>query len=47
MLQSGASKVYFAKVLDNRLKFVFDKIMDLIPEGTPIICESPALQKLY
>jgi hypothetical protein len=44
MLNSGASKVYFAKVLDNRLKFVFDKIMDLIPEGTPIICESPALR---
>jgi hypothetical protein len=44
MLDSGAEKVYFAKVLDNRLKFVFDKIMDLIPEGTPIICESPALR---
>ena len=44
MLQSGASKVYFAKVLDNRLKFVFDKISDLIPKGTPIICESPALR---
>jgi len=44
MLHSGAGKVYFAKVLDDRLKFVFDKIMDLIPEGTPIICESPALR---
>jgi len=44
MLRSGASKVYFAKVVDKRLKFVFDKIMDLIPEGTPIICESPALR---
>ena len=41
---SGACKVYFAKVLDNRLKFVFDKIMDIIPEGTPVICESPALR---
>ena len=44
MLQSGACKVYFAKVLDNRLKFVFEKIMDFIPAGTPIICESPALR---
>ena len=44
MLRSGASKVYFAKVVDKRLKFVFDKIMDLIPECTPIICESPALR---
>ena len=44
MLNSGADKVYFAKVLDDRLKFVFDRIMDLIPGSTPIICESPALR---
>ena len=44
MLQSGASMVYFAKVLDNRLKFVFDKIMGMIPQGTPVVCESPALR---
>ena len=44
MLQSGASTVYFAKVLDNRLKFVFDKIMGMIPEGIPVVCESPALR---
>lgn len=44
MLLSGATKVYFAKVLDDRLRFVFDKIMGLIPEYTPIICESPALR---
>jgi hypothetical protein len=44
MLHSGASKVYFAKVLDNRLLFVFNKIRELIPDGTPIICESPALR---
>jgi hypothetical protein len=44
MLASGASKVYFAKVLDERVHFVFNKIKELIPEGTPIICESPALR---
>jgi hypothetical protein len=44
MLKAGASKVYFAKVLDDRLLYVFNKIHDLIPEGTPIICESPALR---
>jgi hypothetical protein len=44
MLQSGASRVYFVKVLDNRLKFVFDKIMGMIPEGIPVVCESPALR---
>jgi hypothetical protein len=44
MLNSGASRVYFAKVLDDRLKYVFDKILKLIPEGAPIVCESPALR---
>lgn len=44
MLSSGASRVYFAKVLDDRLLFVFNKIKDLVPEGSPIICESPALR---
>jgi hypothetical protein len=44
MLKAGASKVYFAKVLDDRLLLVFNKIKDLIPDGTPIICESPALR---
>lgn len=44
MLKAGAARVYFAKVLDDRLLFVFNKIKDRIPEGTPIICESPALR---
>jgi hypothetical protein len=44
MLNSGALKVYFAKVFDDRLLFVFNKIQNLIPEGTPIICESPSLR---
>jgi hypothetical protein len=44
MLHSGASKVYFAKVLDDRLLFVFNKIKEHIPEGMPIVCESPALR---
>ena len=44
MLRSGASKVYFTKVHDDRLLYVFNKIRDLVPEGYPIICESPALR---
>ena len=44
MLSAGAKHVYFAKVLDDRLLFVFNKIKDLIPEGAPIVCESPALR---
>jgi hypothetical protein len=44
MLKAGASCVYFAKVFDNRLSFVFNKIRGLISEETPIVCESPALR---
>ena len=41
MLKAGASRVYFAKVTDNSLDKAFKEIMKHIPEGTPIICESP------
>jgi hypothetical protein len=44
MLHSGAGKVYYAKVLDDRIETVFDIIMDLVPPGTPVVCESPALR---
>jgi hypothetical protein len=44
MVDAGAQKVYFAKVWDNQLFEVFNKIIKLIPEGTPIVCESPALR---
>jgi hypothetical protein len=44
MLDAGASKVYFAKVWDDRLFYVFKKIMENIPAGVPVICESPALR---
>jgi hypothetical protein len=44
MLNSGASKVYFAKVWDDKLLTVFTEIMKLVPPGSPVICESPALR---
>ncbi len=44
MLKSGAKKVWFAKVWDNQLLNVFNEIMKEVPEGTPVICESPALR---
>jgi hypothetical protein len=44
MLNAGASKVYFAKVWDDQLFDVFKKIMEFIPSGNPVICESPALR---
>jgi hypothetical protein len=44
MLKAGASKVYFAKVWDDQLYEVFNKIMANISTDVPVICESPALR---
>jgi hypothetical protein len=44
MLYAGASDVYFAKVNDTTLLTAFIHIMRLIPENSPVICESPALR---
>jgi hypothetical protein len=44
MLRAGALKVYFAKVWDNKLQDAFERILKLIPDNVPIICESPALR---
>ena len=44
MLRSGAARVYFAKVWDDKLLAAFLKIMEIIPESMPVICESPALR---
>ena len=44
MLRAGASRVFFAKVTDNSLFEAFNEILNLIPEDSPVICESPALR---
>jgi hypothetical protein len=44
MLKAGAAKVFFAKVWDDHLLDVFNEIMEDVPAGTPVICESPALR---
>ena len=44
MLRAGADKVYFAKVWDEQLSDAFSELMKIIPEGTPVICESPAVR---
>jgi len=44
MLRAGAADVFFAKVSDGSLLKAFNGIMRYIPEGSPVICESPALR---
>jgi len=44
MIRAGAAKVYIAKVKDNKLAEAFYEIMKEVPEGSPVICESPALR---
>jgi hypothetical protein len=44
MIRAGAVKVYLAKAQDNKVFEAFNEIMKEIPEGTPVICESPALR---
>ena len=44
MLKAGADMVYFGKVWDDKLFELFRKILESIPAGTPVICESPALR---
>jgi hypothetical protein len=44
MLKAGAAKVFFAKVTDADLLTAFKEILNHIPPGIPIVCESPALR---
>ncbi len=44
MLRAGASRVFFARATDEYLAGAFRMIQDLIPAGTPVVCESAALR---
>jgi hypothetical protein len=44
MLKAGARKVFFAKVTDNDLLNAFMELLKFMPEGTPLVCESPGLR---
>ncbi|NMC37308.1 MAG: molybdopterin-guanine dinucleotide biosynthesis protein B [Bacteroidales bacterium] len=44
MLKAGASGVYYARAEDEYLAETFGRIMELVPEGAPVVCESPALR---
>lgn len=47
MLAAGASTVYLALAWEAPLEEVFIKLLELIPEGIPIICESPSLRNYF
>jgi len=43
MLQAGADKVFYIQVTDGSTEIAFRKVLDLLPPGKPIICESQSL----
>jgi hypothetical protein len=43
MLRAGAEKVYYIQTKDRFLARAFEEVLRIIPEGDPIVCESPAL----
>jgi len=45
MLKAGAEKVFFARATDSSLYNAFVEVLRQVPEGTPLICESPALRQ--
>ena len=45
MLKAGAEKVFFARATDSSLYNAFGEVLRKVPEGTPLICESPALRQ--
>ena len=47
MLKAGAAKVYLMLIWDSNLEKVFRKVIDKVPSGTPVICESPALRNYF
>lgn len=47
MLAAGAASAFFAKVTDDTLPDAFLEILKHIPEGTPVVCESPALRYYF
>jgi hypothetical protein len=47
MMQSGAGKVFYCQSTETKLEEAFDKILQIIPAGTAIVCESPALVRHF
>lgn len=47
MLAAGAASAFFAKVTDDTLPEAFLEILKQMPEGAPVVCESPALRYYF
>ncbi len=43
MLRAGASRVFYLQTIDKHIREPFEKLLSLIPENEPVICESGAL----
>lgn len=46
MLRAGASKVFLVVSGETRLGEAFAALIPFLPQGMPVICESPALRRL-
>ncbi|NQU33750.1 MAG: hypothetical protein HQ521_10985 [Bacteroidetes bacterium] len=47
MLVAGASSVYFVRCTDNDLPFIYNVLRKLIPDNSPIVCESGSFASSY
>ena len=45
-LIAGSKEVYYIQCLDNKLHLAFNKLVQYLPENSPIICESGGLRQL-
>lgn len=46
MLRAGASKAFLVISQEARLREAFAALVPFLPEGAPVICESPSLRRL-
>lgn len=45
-LNAGSKEVYYVQCKDDKLSIVFDKLIKLIPQNSPIVCESGGLRQI-
>ncbi len=45
-LCAGAKEVYYVQCMDDKLSLAFDMLIKLIPQDSPIICESGGLRQI-